>query len=179
MPPASVCCTPEWRMASSRDVLPWSTWPMTVTTGGRGLRSDSSSWNVNCISSSGEMILISRPRSPATSSTRSSLIDCVNVSGVPSKNRRLTISLPGTSRTSASSPTVMPLVTVTVPTATPSASAFFAASSAAFFAASALRCSLRFLRRPVDCFSASATAARASSSTLLRSRRSASCAIWR
>ena len=43
MPPASCACTPVWRMASSSDVLPWSTWPMTVTTGGRGLRSFGSS----------------------------------------------------------------------------------------------------------------------------------------
>ena len=34
MPPASVAVTPVWRIASSSDVLPWSTWPMTVTTGG-------------------------------------------------------------------------------------------------------------------------------------------------
>ena len=43
MPPASPAATPVWRMASRSDVLPWSTWPMTVTTGGRGLRSAGSS----------------------------------------------------------------------------------------------------------------------------------------
>ncbi len=36
MPPASPAATLAWRIASSSDVLPWSTWPITVTTGGRG-----------------------------------------------------------------------------------------------------------------------------------------------
>ena len=35
MPPASPAATLLVRMASSREVLPWSTWPMMVTTGGR------------------------------------------------------------------------------------------------------------------------------------------------
>ena len=43
MPPASPAATPVWRIASRSDVLPWSTWPMTVTTGGRGFRSFGSS----------------------------------------------------------------------------------------------------------------------------------------
>ena len=41
MPPASLSTTPVSRMASRSDVLPWSTWPMTVTTGGLGSRSAS------------------------------------------------------------------------------------------------------------------------------------------
>ena len=36
MPPASPATTSVERMASSSEVLPWSTWPMTVTTGARG-----------------------------------------------------------------------------------------------------------------------------------------------
>ena len=36
MPPASPLTTLVWRIASSSEVLPWSTWPMMVTTGGRG-----------------------------------------------------------------------------------------------------------------------------------------------
>jgi hypothetical protein len=36
MPPASPATTLAWRIASSSEVLPWSTWPITVTTGGRG-----------------------------------------------------------------------------------------------------------------------------------------------
>jgi hypothetical protein len=39
MPPASPAATLVSRMASRSDVLPWSTWPMTVITGARGTRS--------------------------------------------------------------------------------------------------------------------------------------------
>ena len=35
IPPASPATTSVSRIASSSDVLPWSTWPMMVTTGGR------------------------------------------------------------------------------------------------------------------------------------------------
>ena len=35
MPPASVEVTSEWRIASRMEVLPWSTCPITTTTGGR------------------------------------------------------------------------------------------------------------------------------------------------
>src|ERR1700722_15837974 len=41
IPPASPATALGWRMRSSRSVLPWSTWPMTVTTGGRGRGSSS------------------------------------------------------------------------------------------------------------------------------------------
>src|SRR3954465_1646527 len=43
MPPASPAATSVWRIASSSDVLPWSTWPMIVITGGRGSRASSAS----------------------------------------------------------------------------------------------------------------------------------------
>ena len=43
IPPASVSTTAALRIASSRVVLPWSTWPMIVTTGGRADRSASAS----------------------------------------------------------------------------------------------------------------------------------------
>jgi hypothetical protein len=36
IPPASPAATVVSRIASRSDVLPWSTWPMTVTTGARG-----------------------------------------------------------------------------------------------------------------------------------------------
>ena len=42
IPPASPAATSAWRIASSSDVLPWSTWPITVTTGGRMTSFDSS-----------------------------------------------------------------------------------------------------------------------------------------
>ena len=45
MPPRSPAATSVVRIASSRLVLPWSTWPMTVTIGARGWRSFSSSSN--------------------------------------------------------------------------------------------------------------------------------------
>ncbi len=41
MPPYSPSATLAVRMASSSFVLPWSTWPMTVTIGGRDRRSSS------------------------------------------------------------------------------------------------------------------------------------------
>ncbi len=37
MPPASPAATSALRMRSSSEVLPWSTWPSTVTTGGRAV----------------------------------------------------------------------------------------------------------------------------------------------
>ena len=40
MPPRSPAATSVARMASSRLVLPWSTWPMTVTIGARGTSED-------------------------------------------------------------------------------------------------------------------------------------------
>ncbi len=39
IPPASPSATCALRIASSRLVLPWSTWPMMVTTGGRDWKS--------------------------------------------------------------------------------------------------------------------------------------------
>ena len=43
MPPASPPATLALRIESSSEVLPWSTWPMTVTTGARGTRSSGAS----------------------------------------------------------------------------------------------------------------------------------------
>lgn len=43
MPPASLAVTFAWRMVSSREVLPWSTWPITTTTGALETRFSSSS----------------------------------------------------------------------------------------------------------------------------------------
>ena len=81
IPPASVSTTAVSRIASSSVVLPWSTWPMIVTTGGRareilvgvledlGLESSSAA----CL------ITTSRSTSVAISSTSSSLSDWVAV----------------------------------------------------------------------------------------------------
>ncbi len=43
IPPRSPAATSVVRIASSRLVLPWSTWPITVTIGARGWRSEASS----------------------------------------------------------------------------------------------------------------------------------------
>ena len=51
MPPASPLTTLVERMASSSEVLPWSTWPMTVTTGARGASAAGSSAASNTPSS--------------------------------------------------------------------------------------------------------------------------------
>ena len=47
IPPASVSTTAALRIASSSVVLPWSTWPMIVTTGGRAERSASASSTIS------------------------------------------------------------------------------------------------------------------------------------
>ena len=54
MPPNSPATTSVSRIASSSLVLPWSTWPMTVTTGGRGTSADSST---SSSSSSSQLVL--------------------------------------------------------------------------------------------------------------------------
>src|SRR5450755_4446993 len=70
MPPASPDTTLAWRSASSSEVLPWSTWPITVTTGERGSVSVESSTISN------------RPSSTSAAATRltvwpsSSAISC-------------------------------------------------------------------------------------------------------
>ena len=43
MPPASPSVTLVWRITSKIEVLPWSTWPITTTTGARGVKAASSS----------------------------------------------------------------------------------------------------------------------------------------
>ena len=74
IPPASLSATAVSRIASSSVVLPWSTWPMIVTTGGRGARSSSTSSKASGSSSSSAACLIvtSRSTSVAISCTASS-----------------------------------------------------------------------------------------------------------
>ena len=85
MPPASVETTEVSRIASSSDVLPWSTWPMIVTTGARGSRSAASSSNTSAASTSSAacVIVISRSSSVPISSTASSVSDCVMPTSSP------------------------------------------------------------------------------------------------
>ena len=63
MPPASPAATSVSRIASSSEVLPWSTWPMIVTTGGRSTRSSSASENSGSSGSSSAAVTISSLRS--------------------------------------------------------------------------------------------------------------------
>ena len=74
IPPASVSTTAVSRIASSSVVLPWSTWPMIVTTGGRSckLSSGSSKASGSGSSSAACLIVTSRFSSAASSSTSSS-----------------------------------------------------------------------------------------------------------
>ena len=85
IPPASPAATSVVRIASSSEVLPWSTWPITVTTGGLRTRSASSSVKVGSSSSSSLawMISTSWSNSPARTSTVSSVRVCVSVAISP------------------------------------------------------------------------------------------------
>ena len=80
IPPASVSTTAASRIASRSVVLPWSTCPMIVTTGGRGERSASASSTISGSSSSAACLIVtSRSTSEAISSTSSSARDWVAV----------------------------------------------------------------------------------------------------
>src|SRR4051794_34449246 len=85
MPPASPATTSVSRIASSSDVLPWSTWPMIVTTGGRSTRAASSSANDGSTSSSSPLWTISTSFSNSSASARvaSSVRGSVSVAHSP------------------------------------------------------------------------------------------------
>ncbi len=70
MPPASPAATSVSRIASSSEVLPWSTWPMIVTTGGRSTRSSSASANSGSSGSSSAARTISILRSYSSAIAR-------------------------------------------------------------------------------------------------------------
>ena len=114
MPPASRSAMRVSRMASSSVVLPWSTWPMTVTTGARGTRSSGFEASVSTwiISSSKVCIFTSAPNSRA-------IIVAVSVSSVVliviiirRSISFLSTSLTRTSSLSERSLTVMPSASV-------------------------------------------------------------------
>src|SRR4029079_3670004 len=83
MPPASPDTTLAWRSASSSEVLPWSTWPITVTTGERGSVSVESSTTSNRPSSTSDAATrltewpISSAISCAVSASITSVILCI------------------------------------------------------------------------------------------------------
>ena len=85
MPPASPAATSVSRIASSSEVLPWSTWPMIVTTGGRSTRLSSASSNSGASGSSSAAVTISilRSYSSAIAFTESSVRVCVSVAISP------------------------------------------------------------------------------------------------
>ena len=116
MPPASVSTTAVERIASSSVVLPWSTWPMIVTTGGRAVRSASASSTISGSSSSAACLIVtSRSTSVAISSTSSSESDCVAVRIWPRPIRILMICAIVTPSAADRSLTVTPDSTVTGP----------------------------------------------------------------
>ena len=94
MPPASFAVTFVSRMASRRDVFPWSTWPMTQITGGLGTMSFSSS-SSSFKSSSMTLIFFSFSQSTsysmAISSAFSKSISWLMVTMVPCKNSFFTM----------------------------------------------------------------------------------------
>ena len=113
MPPASPAATSVSRMASSSEVLPWSTWPMIVTTGGRSIRSSSASSKTGSTSTSSAACTISicLSNSSASTSIASSESVWVSVAISPSVISFLITSGTATPRYSATSLTVEPELT--------------------------------------------------------------------
>src|SRR5215470_13886847 len=106
MPPNSFSATFDFRMASSSDVLPWSTCPMTVTTGGRRLSCDGSRSSSSTTSPSTERISTSTLNLSATSLAAVGSRSSLTVAITPSSSSAL-ITSPDLRRIfSASSPTV-------------------------------------------------------------------------
>ena len=109
IPPASPVTTRELRIASNNVVLPWSTCPMIVTTGGRFSKSSSES-SITIFSNSVTSVKIlsftSNPASSANNSTVSRSNVWLTVAIIPSINNCLTISPVDFPRRSAKSPTV-------------------------------------------------------------------------
>src|SRR5579859_1455801 len=96
MPPASPAATSVLRRASSSEVLPWSTWPMMVTTGGRASRASSrSSSPLRPISMSASATRFTTwPNSATISSAVSASIDWGSVAMMPLRIKALITSMP-------------------------------------------------------------------------------------
>ena len=80
MPPASPAATSVSRIASSSEVLPWSTWPMIVITGGRSISSSSVSSKAGSSSASSVAPIMSTFLSKDSASTSIASSDSVWVS---------------------------------------------------------------------------------------------------
>src|SRR5579872_4971763 len=109
MPPASPETTSVERSASSNDVLPWSTWPITVTTGGRGrsVSGASASPTRPTSTSASETRRTLWPNSVTTSSAVSASMFWVMVAITPMSKSFLTTLAPCSAMRLASSCTVM------------------------------------------------------------------------
>src|SRR4029453_9287819 len=106
MPPASFSATRVLRMASSSEVLPWSTWPMTVTTGGRGLSWVGSVSSSSSTSPSSERTSTSKLNLSATSLAAVGSSTSLRVAMTPSSTSALITSPDFRRMAAASSPTV-------------------------------------------------------------------------
>ena len=117
MPPASPDWTLARRILSRRLVFPWSTWPITVTTGGFSTRSSGSSSGATSTGSGSSTVPISTctPSSSATSSISSVERVWVSVFISPRPIRTLMIWVGGTPKASPRSLTVAPGSTRTPP----------------------------------------------------------------
>src|SRR5437773_2082790 len=89
MPPNSFSATFDLRMASRSDVLPWSTWPMTVTTGGRSAWVPVSASSSSRTSPSTERISTSKPNLSATSLASVGSSRSLTIRMTPSSSRPL------------------------------------------------------------------------------------------
>ena len=146
IPPASVSVTEVFLIASRSDVLPWSTCPITQTTGLLGRRSSSlSSWSSIILSSivTTTSFLTFAPNSVATISAVSKSITWFTVAIIPKEKSFLITSAAVLLSIAASSPTVISSGTVIT-------RVFFARSASILFNLSA-SLSLRFERMPC-CF---------------------------
>ena len=110
MPPASPETTLVLRIASSSEVLPWSTWPMMVTIGGRGCRLPSSSpeaWTITSSTSDSETRTTLWPNSSTMSAAVSGSMAWFCVAMMPFCIRVLTTAATRSAMRLASSCTVI------------------------------------------------------------------------
>src|SRR5256886_11622098 len=109
IPPNSFSATFDFRMASRSDVLPWSTWPITVTTGGRSTWVLVSASSSSRTSPSTERISTSKPNLSATSLASVGSSRSLTIRMTPSSSRPLMTSPDLRRIFSASSATVTEL----------------------------------------------------------------------
>src|SRR5438132_2809712 len=107
MPPNSFSATFDFRIASRSEVLPWSTWPMTVTTGGRSESWAGSISSSSTTSPSTERISTSTLNLSATSLAAVGSRSSLTVAITPSSSSALMTSPDLRRIFSASSPTVI------------------------------------------------------------------------